>query len=131
MAIASACCCGTPSPARLGQSMLATVETQAARNSRGAGGGSSDGGSGGGGATSGTGAGAGGGRGLGLGLGVGGAGLAATGAAGWTVPQLLSKPASDSAPATPASANARLFRSGGKPFLDELIRPSRTTSCAT
>jgi len=40
MAIASACCCGAFRFCRLGQSMLATVETQAARNSRGAAGGS-------------------------------------------------------------------------------------------
>ena len=37
----SAFCCATGRPARLGQSMLATVETQAARNSRGAAGGRS------------------------------------------------------------------------------------------
>ena len=37
--MASACCLAGLRLARLGQSMLATVETQAARNSRGAGGG--------------------------------------------------------------------------------------------
>src|SRR5471032_3046661 len=41
MAIASACCFSVLRLLRLGQSILATVDTQAARNSRGAGGGRS------------------------------------------------------------------------------------------
>src|SRR3982751_1858939 len=39
MAMASACCLAIVRLLRLGQSILATVDTQAARNSRGAGGG--------------------------------------------------------------------------------------------
>src|SRR5450830_236469 len=41
IAMASACCLATGKLLRLGQSILATVDTQAARNSRGAGGGTS------------------------------------------------------------------------------------------
>ena len=41
MRIASRCCSAVESPGRVGQSMFATVATQAARNSRGNGGGSS------------------------------------------------------------------------------------------
>src|SRR5450830_277474 len=41
LAMASACCLATGKLLRLGQSILATVDTQAARNSRGAGGGTS------------------------------------------------------------------------------------------
>jgi len=41
MLIISACCCAVLSPGLLGQSILATVATHTARNSRGAGGGMS------------------------------------------------------------------------------------------
>src|SRR5688572_12612123 len=81
IAIASACCCADGRPVLLGQSILATVDTQAARNSRGAGGGFS--------ATT------------------SGAGRAATsGTTGAVVVQLLT---SATAPAIVASANMRRF----------------------
>ena len=98
MAIASACCWGADKLGLLGQSILATVDTQAARNSRGAAGAfsSTDGG---------TGARATGGLAGGLGVGL---------TTGVVVVQLATRPPSVSAPATLASVKARFFKLGCK-----------------
>jgi hypothetical protein len=85
MAMASACCCAAFRVDLLGQSMLATVDTQAARNSCGLGGGVIDG-------PAGT-----------------APGATTAGAFGLTVVQLVTRAAMASAA---AMAKARLFRLG-------------------
>src|SRR4051812_18078601 len=89
MATASACCCAAGRPGLLGQSIFATVDTHAARNSRGAAGASVSG-------TGGTDGGA---------DPVGAGGRLVTGACGGVVVQLLSNPPRAREPA--ASAIAR------------------------